>query len=761
MDNPGWHAYSRAQKEQEYYRTHQHHGADGRWQPVEQMPQPFPGPGDYPYTPQQYPYPPQQYPYPPQNQQYPYPSQNAPPSPMAPSPPPKDALFQQPGFHVSMPPPGPPEYPFVSTSTLATRSAIERSQSLRVQRMDPHLQLMCGPLLRYDTIHDSVWRGAVLIVTADAGSVYDPHPLLTYEWDPDIPSFADPRSHPQRSFDLGHHPADPHSTISPISISQSKSEQAIPGPNAKNMVVPAHELWVYAGYTGTFTFWRFLIEIPLCEHEMPIRYSINRGQPLEFFVPGRNQNLRWAAHSCNGFSAGINPDDFRGPGFRSGYDPLWVDLLTKHAERPFHVMVGGGDQIYCDSLMREPEFQDWVSRQKPEEKQAYPLSQEMAEALDRFYFNHYCQHFRSGAFARANSSIPMVNMADDHDLIDGFGSYPDDLQTSPVFSAIGRRGYFFFLLFQCFINVDVDGTDDTPGKHVNRSIIIGNPGPYVKFPSHSFLASLGPQSAIILLDCRAERKKEQVCSPQEYNKVFSRLYNLPASVQHLIVQIGIPIAYPRMVFLETALDSKLNPLVALGKAGNLGLSGFVNKFNAEAELLDDLNDHWTAKSHKAERNWFIGQLQQFAKQRGIRVTFLSGDVHCAAVGILKTLKAKGRQELPPAVDHRYMLNIVTSAIVNTPPPPPVLGLVSSLATKVHKTMHQTETDETMWPLFGQDPDGTQRKQKHIMGRRNWCQVDWDASSGDLIFDIRVEKAKGEGNSVGYPVRAPPPGWQRG
>ena len=47
-------------------------------------------------------------------------------------------------------------------------------------------------------------------------------------------------------------------------------------------------------------------------------------------------------------------------------------------------------------------------------------------------------------------------------------------------------------------------------------------------------------------------------------------------------------AYPRMVFLETALDSKLNPLVALGRSGSLGLSGFVNKFNADAELLDDL-----------------------------------------------------------------------------------------------------------------------------------------------------------------------------
>jgi hypothetical protein len=52
--------------------------------------------------------------------------------------------------------------------------------------------------------------------------------------------------------------------------------------------------------------------------------------------------------------------------------------------------------------------------------------------------------------------------------------------------------------------------------------------------------------------------------------------------------LGIPIAYPRMVFLETALESKFNPLVALGRNGALGLSGFVNKFNSDAELLDDL-----------------------------------------------------------------------------------------------------------------------------------------------------------------------------
>jgi hypothetical protein len=56
---------------------------------------------------------------------------------------------------------------------------------------------------------------------------------------------------------------------------------------------------------------------------------------------------------------------------------------------------------------------------------------------------------------------------------------------------------------------------------------------------------------------------------------------------------GIPIAYPRLVFLEKILGSNLNPLVALGKAGkSVGFKGFYNKFNQDAELLDDLvGDH--------------------------------------------------------------------------------------------------------------------------------------------------------------------------
>ena len=65
-----------------------------------------------------------------------------------------------------------------------------------------------------------------------------------------------------------------------------------------------------------------------------------------------------------------------------------------------------------------------------------------------------------------------------------------------------------------------------------------------------------------------------------------------------------------------------------------------------------------------ERNWLVEALQRFAKRKVIRISIFSGDVHCASVGLLKTLsKGKGKQEIPPPDDHRYMANIVSSRFI--------------------------------------------------------------------------------------------------
>ncbi|CAG7846587.1 SubName: Full=Uncharacterized protein {ECO:0000313/EMBL:CCA69829.1} [Serendipita indica DSM 11827] len=646
-----------------------------------------------------------------------------------------------------------------------TPSAIERCE--------------CGPLLRYDTVENDTYYGSVLIVTADAGSIYSPHPRLTLEWDPERPSYLRSSSTSSQYYAPGStpmgdpsHPAAAYGGTSYSRTSLQSTDSYTPSARARTSLIKAQEIWVYHGPYGSCTFWRMMFEIPLSENEMAITYRVNGGHGLQFFVPGKTQNMRWAAYSCNGFSAGINADEFRGPGHASGFDPVWSDLLDQHAEKPFHVLVGGGDQLYCDSLMREPEFQEFINLTSRKAKLAYQITDSIRAAIDRFYFSHYCLVFRNGKFAQANSTIPMVNMLDDHDMIDGFGSYPEELQRSPMFQLIGDRAYHFFLLFQCFVVDAVDGIDSRPGKHSTHSMLIGGAGAWIPYPSHSFLTYMGPATAMIMLDCRAERRLDRVCSETTYRRMFDRLWELPASVKHLVVQLGIPIAYPRMNFLETALESSFNPFIALGKKacislrsphvliyiqGQLGMGSLVNKFNKDAELLDDLMDHWTAAKHKKERNWFVEQMQNFALLRRIRVTFLSGDVHCAAVGVFKTLSPNA--PVDPRMDYRYMINVVTSAIVNTPPPNGVQTMVASLSDKQHKSMHYAQTDETMIPLFQKDTNGKPPKSKNIMGRRNYAIVEYDSKTEELQFDIRVEKQKGVGTTVGYPIRTPGPGWQ--
>ena len=54
------------------------------------------------------------------------------------------------------------------------------------------------------------------------------------------------------------------------------------------------------------------------------------------------------------------------------------------------------------------------------------------------------------------------------------------------------------------------------------------------------------------------------------------------------------------------------------------------------DLLDDVIDHWDAKTHLGERSAFVERLQAVAKARQARISFVSGDVHVAGIGRLYT-----------------------------------------------------------------------------------------------------------------------------
>ena len=107
--------------------------------------------------------------------------------------------------------------------------------------------------------------------------------------------------------------------------------------------------------------------------------------------------------------------DYHSPDSFSGPDPMWRDVLNSHQTKPFHVMIGGGDQIYNDAVMKETTFfQEWLRIKNPHKKHEAPFTPEMLDELEDFYLDRYCMWFSQGLFGMANSQIPMVNIWDDH-----------------------------------------------------------------------------------------------------------------------------------------------------------------------------------------------------------------------------------------------------------------------------------------------------------------------------------------------------------
>jgi hypothetical protein len=460
-------------------------------------------------------------------------------------------------------------------------------------RFKPPLFLKSGPLLRYCGLRRDrpkgrsgrqptqkereIWRGSVMIVTQDAHSNYELAPTLRLflqpmellppppaqvdgEIDELAPEYIDPIAglpkigrdgrtlyirpvdHLEEAKDLSREDsADGLYEInrSPVDgATDRKQGVQYDGEKAgKYKEVRGFRLHAEQGVT----FWRFNLEIELRDKQQRIAYRINRGPATGFWVPARDQAMNIMFHSCNGFSHDVDPDPFCGP------DPLWRDVLNTHQTQPFHVMLGGGDQIYNDRVEIDTKlYKAWSDIRNEHHKVGLPMTQELQAELEEFYLNRYCMWFSQGLFSIAISQIPMINIFDDHDIIDGFGSYPDRFMSSPIFSGLGCIAFKYYMLFQHQSSID-------EGEETEPSWILGTqPGPYIKELSRSIFTHLGRSIAFLGLDCRTERMNDEIVSAETYHKVFDRLGKeiIKGETKHLIVLLGIPVAYPRMVWLE-------------------------------------------------------------------------------------------------------------------------------------------------------------------------------------------------------------------
>ncbi len=163
---------------------------------------------------------------------------------------------------------------------------------------------------------------------------------------------------------------------------------------------------------------------------------------------------------------------------------------------------------------------------------------------------------------------------------------------------------------------------------------------------------LGPYQAILLVDARAERTLEQILAPESHLQIIKHVEtHLAPTTRHLYVQTGVPVIYPQLHMMNTTIDRlstyfdmkkriqsrfrQYHQRQMLGEPFMPKDKWFTNVMNqfGLVDLADDLMDQWTHPVHWNERAWFLQLLAGVSRRQGVRVTFLSGDVHCCAIGV--------------------------------------------------------------------------------------------------------------------------------
>ncbi|KAL1953798.1 hypothetical protein VTO42DRAFT_2259 [Malbranchea cinnamomea] len=636
---------------------------------------------------------------------------------------------------------------------------LPRGKLKKNARFQPPLYLKCGPLLRFtgiktekiDTrsgpIEREIWRGSIMIVTKDSASSYETPPVLRLFSQPmDLlppppaviestgdglaPEYVDPIAgvakmgrngkllfvkpvdHIEEELDLSFVETEEGLyELSPSPLDYGPNSQVSQPPDARLQAEDGESVGKYKEVEGIrlyadpardVTFWRFSIEIELCDTQQRLAYRINRGSAVGFWVPAKGQSMNVMFYSGNGFAASVDTNKCSGP------DPMWRDVLNVHQTQPFHVMIGGGGQIYSEAVSFETtHFQEWLDMRNRYEQFEHPLNLDIKAELESFYLEHYCKWFSQGLFSMANSQIPMVNMWDGNDILTGFGSYSEEFMRSPVFSGLGNIAFKYYLLFQHQTVVEETDVDEP-------SWLLGlGPGPYIQQRSRNIFMKLGRKMALLAIDCRTERTRDSIIGDDTYDHIWDRCYQeiQRGETKHLLVVLAEPIASPRAAWLQNVLTSKaLEPVRALGRAGLFG--GFGDRDDG----IGHPDDQWTAKIHKEERRWLVEDLQELAAEKSVRITILGGGAHLAAVG---QFYSNPKLQISRDKDYRYMPNLISSAIVNQP----ISEMASNLLNRGSRThIFDLNTVEDLRPIFTQDVDGKPRSNKRLMPRRNWCSI---------------------------------------
>jgi hypothetical protein len=514
-------------------------------------------------------------------------------------------------------------------------------------------------------------------------------------------------------------------------------------------------------------FLRYDLSCPLQQQEREVSFGLTDGGPTwHFTVPGIGQAPHMAYVSCNGFSDPnvmrklVRPANAVWADLLDSHDPalrcketvldkeqLWHETrLQQHQVQRFHLLLMGGDQLYCDSIWQDiPALRAWVSLSR-DEQLLYPVGKALERDIENYYFNLYGARWlppsrRAWESARPNrdgadalARIPTVMMWDDHDIFDGWGSYSPEMQHSPVLRTLfqcARQAFWVCQLQHALVDLPPlpEPVHIVTGKApaVAPRDPLYTPVPWTTHLQHDPLAlplldgqpgftyafRLG-SIALVVPDLRSERSRTQVMGSATWGALQRWLATLgdastALACRYLLLMSSVPVVHPKLTLV----------------AGLAGLLGSDNVLDSNA---DDLKDQWSDDGHEGERKRLLQTLTDLSEKHKVRVAILSGDVHVAAWGLAY------RRDVAPTENWSRIYQFTSSAVVH----PSLVGLLDKLflaylnnaAGQVQQIDAQHQIEMMRFPGHNQ----------FMMAARNWLAIEVDpTANGKLWFTWRCEK----------------------
>lgn len=278
-----------------------------------------------------------------------------------------------------------------------------------------------------------------------------------------------------------------------------------------------------------------------------------------------------------------------------------------------NILIGGGDQVYADDVFKLENTKKLIEiyKNNPGDFLNHECDDETKCQIEKFYIDLYLRYHNTEYYSKILATIPSINICDDHEFFDGYGSYNDYIQNSKLVQFIFQTAYKFYLLFQHNI---VDQGDKCKLNYFGNRC-------FNKIYEFN-------DSVIIGLDHRAERTRNQLFTKETFDALESNISKIKNKFQNYIYLVGIPLFFPHYETIETIIKSGEKNKIINDLLKKIGGTDCFGNF----EGLDDIvYDSWNCNEHINDKYKIVDIIFSSDIDHNKNFIVLSGDAHIAAM----------------------------------------------------------------------------------------------------------------------------------